>query len=66
MGNGFHLMYEELAMRHLYTCSSHDDELPSSQDPLLNDDGIRLRNEVWLKRLEEFIKVRIETFKQIQ
>jgi hypothetical protein len=50
-------MYEELAMRHLYTCSSHDNEPSSPQDPLLNDDGIRLRNEMWLKRLEEFIKV---------
>ena len=38
--HGYHLMYEEVALRHLYQVNGH----------------FELRSEIWLKRLEEFIK----------
>ena len=43
VGNKFHKLYEEMALRHLY-----------AKD---NSSATALRNEGWLKKLEEFIKI---------
>ena len=47
VANKFHLLYEEMAMRHLHSTSKANDNECGFSD---------LRNELWLKRLENFIK----------
>jgi hypothetical protein len=49
IANKFHLMYQDIAMRHLHELGSKG-----------------LRNEAWLKRLEEFIKVRCQIIKMFR
>ena len=43
MGNGFHLLYEDMAIRHLHGQTGSN----------------KLRTEPWLRRLEEFIRVNL-------